>query len=111
MLRRSMPSQPSSRLAAGKQKKFKVRFAINVPKARHVSLAGDFNQWNPEATQLEESSAGRWETTLSLPTGRYEYKFVVDGEWRHDPTARENIPNQHGSLNSVIEVTEANREI
>ena len=106
-----MPSQSSSRLATGKQKKFKVRFAINAPRARHVSVAGDFNQWNPEAMLLEKRSGGRWETTLNLPTGRYEYKFVVDGEWRHDPTALQNIPNQHGSLNSVIEVTEAGRGI
>ena len=32
------------------------------------------------------------------------YKFVVDGNWTHDPNARENVANEHGSLNSVTEI-------
>ena len=51
-----------------------------------------------------QQSAGRWETKLALPPGRYEYKFVVDGEWIADPEARFFVQNEHGSRNSVIEV-------
>jgi len=28
---------------------------------------------------------GLWQDTLELYPGRYEYKFIVDGIWRHDP--------------------------
>ena len=106
MFRRTMPQRPSSRLATERQKKFKIRFAVNAPWAKRVFVAGSFNEWDPKTTPLEERSAGRWETTLSLPPGRYEYKFVVDGQWTHDPTALQNVPDQYGALNSVIEVKE-----
>ena len=52
--------------------------------------------------QLQED--GHWETTIALAPGRYEYKFVVDGQWLPDPLAHENVWNQHGTLNSVVEV-------
>jgi RNA polymerase-binding transcription factor DksA len=41
---------------------------------------------------------------LSLPPGRYEYQFVVDGRWIHDRAARELADNPFGGINSVIEV-------
>ena len=47
---------------------------------------------------------GRWEATLALRPGRYQYKFFADGRWIHDPAAQENVPNEHGSLNSVVNV-------
>jgi hypothetical protein len=47
---------------------------------------------------------GHWETTVALAPGRYQYKFVVDGEWIPDLLAQENVWNEHGSLNSVVEV-------
>ncbi len=53
---------------------------------------------------MKRKEGGRWETVLALAPGRYEYKFVVDDEWIHDPNARENVPNEEGSLNSVMEV-------
>ena len=48
--------------------------------------------------------AGLWEKRLVLPPGRHEYKFVVDGQWQHDRDARENVLNEFGTLNSVVEV-------
>ena len=47
---------------------------------------------------------GHWEATVELAPGRYQYKLIVDGEWIADPAAQKNVPNEHGSLNSVIEV-------
>jgi hypothetical protein len=72
--------------------------------AKHVSLSGDFNGWSPDATPMKRYDDGHWETTLELAPGRYEYKFVRDGEWMPDLLALENVLNQHGTLNSVIEV-------
>jgi len=34
--------------------------------------------------------------------GRYEYKFLVDGEWHRDPVNQEVCDNDFGTLNSVI---------
>jgi hypothetical protein len=71
---------------------------------KRVSLSGDFNGWSPDATPMKRHDDGHWETTFELAPGRYEYKFVRDGEWMPDLLAHENILNRHGTLNSVIEV-------
>ena len=38
--------------------------------------------------------------------GRYEYLFVVDGQWLPDPNARESVQNPYGGTNSVLTVSE-----
>ena len=47
---------------------------------------------------------GRWRKELALPSGVYEYRLVVDGEWMADPQGRETAPNPFGGLNSVLKV-------
>ena len=47
------------------------------------------------------ASPGKWVKQLSLTPGRYEYRFVVDGDWVSDPNA-EQTPNPHGGCNSVL---------
>ena len=86
--------------------KVKVTFVFPVCECcpRCVSLSGDFNGWSPNATPMKRCDDGHWETTLELAPGRYEYKFVRDGEWMPDLLARENVLNGYGTLNSVIEV-------
>ena len=49
--------------------------------AERVFLAGTFNDWNPEATPMTRTKDGTWQVALDLAPGRYEYKFVVDGNW------------------------------
>jgi hypothetical protein len=85
-------------------KTLSVRFALHKPDAKGVSLCGDFNGWSPSATPMKRHEDGHWEATVALAPGRYQYKFIVDGEWIADPAAQKNMPNEHGSLNSVIEV-------
>jgi hypothetical protein len=77
--------------------------------AERVSLSGDFNGWSPDATPMKRHQDGHWEATIELAPGRYEYKFVRDGEWLPDLLARENVLNGYGTLNSVIEVRRDNR--
>ncbi len=62
-----------------------VEFKLKAPKAKHVLLAGDFNQWRPETLPLTRGRGGVWQTLLPLPPGRYSYLFQVDGEWTPDP--------------------------
>jgi hypothetical protein len=85
-------------------KTLSVSFALHKPDAQRVSLCGDFNGWSPTATPMKRHDDGHWGTTVALAPGRYQYKFVVDGEWIADPAAQKNVPNEHGSLNSVVEV-------
>lgn len=63
-----------------------VEFSCNAPKATSVFVAGSFNDWRPDVTALHlDKSDGQWSGTLALPPGRYEYKFVIDGQWCCDP--------------------------
>ena len=82
----------------------KVTFVLPICDAKRVSLSGEFNGWSPEATPMRRYGDGHWEATVQIAPGRYQYKFIIDGEWIPDPLARENVWNQHGSLNSVLEV-------
>ena len=78
---------------------------LNSRKAEEVYLCGDFNDWLPDGLPMIRRGDQRlWEKRLVLPPGRYEYKFIVDGVWTHNPDAGKNVPNVFGSLNSVMEV-------
>lgn len=82
-----------------------VDFVLDCNGAEHVFVCGDFNDWQPTSLRMIGSSdLGLWEKRLVLPPGRHEYKFVVDGQWQHDRDARENVLNEFGTLNSVVEV-------
>jgi hypothetical protein len=95
------PSQPP---AAG-SKTAKASFVVFEPTATKVYLSGEFNGWTPDAMLMTRRNDGIWETTVELAPGRYQYKFIVDGQWKHDPSSRENVANVYGTLNSVIEVS------
>jgi 1,4-alpha-glucan branching enzyme len=85
--------------------KREVAFILSSPEAEAVYLCGDFNQWSLHSLPMISQGKGqRWEKRLVLAPGRYEYKFIVNGVWIHNPDALENVPNVHGSLNSVMEV-------
>ncbi|HEV2394030.1 MAG TPA: glycogen-binding domain-containing protein [Verrucomicrobiae bacterium] len=81
-----------------------VEFTLDMPRATSASVAGTFNSWDSKRTPLRKDSDGGWKTTVWLPPGRYEYRFVVDGEWLSDPNARQSVANGFGSTNSVVVV-------
>lgn len=81
-----------------------VRLELTHPNAREVCLAGTFNAWHPAATPMVALGDGRWVKELTLTPGRYEYRFVADGEWLADPGAAEVAENGFGGLNSVLVV-------
>lgn len=72
-----------------------VLFQFYAPSAKIVYLVGDFNGWghpvngvvkDPSAAMEDPDGDGIWTKVLKLPPGRYEYKFVVDGDrWYTDP--------------------------
>lgn len=82
----------------------RVKFSIAAESGSKVFVAGSFNDWDGEKTKLAEKS-GVFSKSVLLAPGRYEYKFVVNGIWTVDPECADWVPNGHGSLNSVIEVS------
>jgi len=47
---------------------------------------------------------GTWKLNVSLPAGRYRYRFVKDGEWIEDPANANHALNPYGQMDSLIEV-------
>jgi 1,4-alpha-glucan branching enzyme len=79
----------------------KVSFQFQAPEAQEVYLAGDFNNWDTSTNLMKKDKKGIWKTILSLTPGRYEYRFLVDGNWENDPTCSCCVPNEFGSQNCV----------
>ena len=79
-----------------------VRLEFIHATAKSVSVAGNFNDWRPGATEMVSVGDSRWLKQLVLAPGVYEYRLVVDGEWMPDPRASETSPNPFGGLNSVL---------
>ena len=82
-----------------------VSLELVKPEAKQVCVAGSFNEWKPDKTPLNPAGNGRWVGDLSVGPGRYEYLFVVDGQWLPDPNAKESVANPFGGTNSVLTVS------
>jgi chromosome partitioning protein len=76
--------------------------------ASDVRIAGDFNGWVPDkgVRSLIESEGQQrvWTKVMQLPPGTYQYRYVVDGEWRKDPSNPESVPGTGGRPNSILVV-------
>ena len=95
------PFQPvSERFPALEEQE--IILTLLAPEAREVKVAGNFNGWRPEATPLKNIGGGEWVVRLSLRSGQYEYRFVVDGCWSEDPRATQRAANPYGGFNSVL---------
>ncbi|MED6176602.1 Protein PTST 2, chloroplastic, variant 2 [Stylosanthes scabra] len=69
--------------------------------ASQVYLAGSFDGWFSQI-KMEKSNTGIFSVSLQLYPGKYEIKFVVDGEWRVDPLRP--IVTNNGYENNLLVV-------
>ncbi|XP_076943979.1 sucrose nonfermenting 4-like protein [Bidens hawaiensis] len=73
---------------------------------RSVYLSGSFTGWSEHWLMTPvEGCPTVFQTICSLPPGYHQYKFIVDGEWRHD----ENQPFVSGNY-SIVNTVLLNRE-
>ena len=80
-----------------------ITFSFNAKTNSEVFLAGSFNDWDSNSTQmLLNEQTGNYETVLLLQPGYYEYKFIVNGIWILDETNPNFAANDFGTLNSVL---------
>ena len=86
-------------------KKVKATFSIHIADAKEVYIAGTFNNWNPKKHLMHQIANGIWEKTVTVPPGIYEYKFLVDGQWKEDPKNELICLNCFGTRNSVIDLS------
>jgi chromosome partitioning protein len=92
--------------AVGAPREVVVRF--HDAAARDVRIAGDFNGWVPDRdvrSSVEgDGNARVWTKVLRLAPGTYRYRYLVDGEWREDPTNAAAVAAPLGGRQSVLVV-------
>jgi hypothetical protein len=118
-LRGDRPRQPAGSLAAGPFAQREVDaeslraalspadsvrcvFEFAAKEAHEVCLVGNFNLWKVCDTPLRRTSAGNWAVSVQLPRGRYEYVFVVDGQWVADPAAAVKVDDGFGGQKAIL---------
>lgn len=79
----------------------KIKFEYSAPEAEEVSLVGNFNQWDSQGNPMKKDKKGTWRAALTLEPGRYEYRFIVDGNWENDPSCSCCVANELGGENCV----------
>lgn len=79
-------------------------------KPKEVMLSGTFNNWS-DMIPMNSSSHSNFVTILNLPEGSHQYKFRVDGVWKHCENSESLIDDGLGGKNNVIQVTSADYEV
>ena len=88
-------------------KRRRILFSIDAPQAHEVAVVGDFNTWDRVSHPLKKDDNGLWQKIMMLPPGRYEYKFLVDGQWRTDPNNPRQCTNCYGTNNNILHVQDS----
>ncbi len=85
----------------------KVIFTFKTDiKANVVYLAGNFNNWSPNAWAMKLVD-GVWTYEVELKPGSYQYKYVIDGKtWKEDPEAPSFVDDGFGGKNGAFTLTE-----
>jgi 1,4-alpha-glucan branching enzyme len=58
-----------------------VHFAVWAPNAKLVSVIGDFNDWNPQASSMRPSAAGIWEAFVPEIGQGARYKYHIESRY------------------------------
>jgi len=68
-----------------------------------VHLCGSFTRWLETVPMAADQSTGGsvFAVFCNLPPGIHQYKFIVDGEWRHDE-GQPYMPDPLGNVNNWI---------
>ena len=64
---------------------------------REIDLSRNRLQWR------QAGATGEWFKVVDLMPGTHQYKFIIDGQWRHDHTAPTVLDNL-GNVNNCTQV-------
>jgi len=87
-----------------KEQKKRITFKLEASEAKEAILVGDFNNWDVKKHRMKKDNKGRWTKIVTLAPGRYEYKFLVDGQWQNDSGNVQMVHNSFGTLNNILTV-------
>lgn len=90
-------------LGSGEQEEGVAREIVWVHGGNEVFVEGSWDNWTTR--QPLQRSGKDFTIVKMLPPGIYQYKFIVDGQWRYAPDAPA-IYDDDKNLNNVMEVQE-----
>ncbi|MEC9374252.1 MAG: glycogen-binding domain-containing protein [Planctomycetota bacterium] len=87
-----------------------VEFAVYLPNARRVRIAGTFSDWQP-GEDLVAGEDGWWRLRMRPPLGDQEFQYFVDDEvWLPDYAAGGVRLNRWGTWVSLLTMAAPVRE-
>ncbi|EXC20293.1 hypothetical protein L484_020512 [Morus notabilis] len=78
-----------------------VIFVWNGQEGEDVNLVGDFTGNWKETIRANHKGGSRYEVEVRLPQGKYYYKYIVNGQWRHSTTSPVE-KDEGGNSNNLI---------
>ena len=103
-LKRPAKAQATKKSSGAQQQKVVLTF--RGYEGKQLQIAGEFNKWVPDQNVTTRRKKDTLQKILHIPPGTYQYRLIVDGEWRDDPTNPERIANDVGGHNSLLRVME-----
>ncbi len=86
------------------REKSSVTFRLRAKNGQSVYLTGEFNNWDPYMTPMQEESPGIYSVELQVSPGTYAYNYVVNGETIPDPWNYQQHLISTGELVSLLQV-------
>ncbi|KAI3705510.1 hypothetical protein L1987_75749 [Smallanthus sonchifolius] len=71
-----------------------------------VAIAGLDIGWGQRTPLTYDKNQGTWTLHRDLPEGRYEYKYIVDGEWMTNKHELLTPVDKDGNINNYIQVSD-----
>jgi glycosidase len=89
-------------LLVKRSKKVLTKFSFDPQSKKYktVQIKGQMNDWNPARTPLNLKD-GKYQTSMWLNPGKYQYLLVVDGKEMLDPANSVSEDNNIGGRNSI----------
>jgi hypothetical protein len=74
--------------------------------ASQAAICGEWNDWSADRDIMEPTGVG-FTRTVELQDGRcYRFRYLLDGHrWENDCAADAYVPNEHGSDDSLVDLT------
>ncbi|MDR0527572.1 MAG: isoamylase [Spirochaetaceae bacterium] len=94
------PKSPLVTLTKGDIKELSLVY--RAESGESITVAGDFNGWDPFMYQLKETSYGVYTISIPLPKGTWRYVFFHRGKRMLDPSNLDRIYAKNGMSANII---------
>ena len=90
-----------------KTKKGVCKVTFELPSqvgAETATIAGEFNNWDRQATPMKRKKDGSFSASVNLETGKeYRFRYWLDNSrWENDWKADAYVPNDFGTEDSIV---------